>query len=118
MILKTLAAAGAVAATLVATAPVQQAQAGVDIDVRIGVPGYYPDYGYGYGYGYVHPIGHWDGAISCHKGKKIVKWNGFHKVNAVDCELPRYKYTAWKAGHKYLVTVNRRGNIADVDMLY
>ncbi len=126
MILKSLLAAGAVAASLVAIAPAHQAQAGVNIDLQIGVPGYYPVYGYGYGYGYGdgygygygHPVRHWDDAISCKKGKKIVKWNGFHKVNAVDCGLPRYKYTGWKSGHKYLVTVNRLGGIADVERIY
>ena len=122
MILKSLLAAGAVAASLVAITPTHQAQAGVDIDIQIGTPGYYPGYGYGYGYGYGQgygqSVGHWDDAITCRKGKKIVKWDGFHKVNAVDCALPWYKYTGWKSGHKYLVTVNRRGGIADVERLY
>lgn len=121
MIVKSLIAAGTVAASLVAFAPAQQAQAGVDIDIHFGLPGYtpgfYPGYGNGYGYGYGHPVQSWYGAISCHRGKNIVKWNGFNKVKSVDCSLPGYKYTGWKSGRKYLVRVNARGNIAGVNRI-
>lgn len=116
MITKSLIAAAAVAASLTALAPVQQAQAGVDIDVNLGVPGIYPGYGYGYGYGYgggYYPVidPYYGGGISCHKGKQIVKWSGFHNVNAFDCSKPVYQYMAWKNGHKFKFKVNMAGNI-------
>jgi hypothetical protein len=116
MIAKSLIAASAVAASLVAFAPAQEAQAGVDIDVHFGVPGYYPYYP-------VYPVypvvvDPWYGAISCKKGKNIVKWSGFSKVNAVDCSLPGYKYTGWKYGHKYLVKVSGSGDIYSVHRIF
>jgi hypothetical protein len=114
MITKSLIAAAAVAASITAFAPAQQAQAGVDIDVNLGFGGYYP----GYGYGYYPAYTPYYGAISCQKGKKIVKWSGYHNVNAVDCSLPGYKYTGWKWGHKYLVRVNGGGNITGKQMLF
>jgi len=56
MITKSLIAAAAVAASLTALAPVEQAQAKIHLDANIylgnpGIyPGYYPDYGYSGGY--------------------------------------------------------------------
>jgi hypothetical protein len=114
MITKSLIAAAAVAVSLTALAPVQQAQAGTDFNFNIGVGlgggGFYPGYGYG-GYPVYEP--YYDG-ISCHKGKKIVKWSGFHNVNAFDCSKPDYRYSAWKNGKKYHVRVNMNGNIIGV----
>ena len=48
------------------------------------------------------------------KGRNIVDWSGFHNVHAVDCSLPSFKYTAWKGGKKFLVSVNRFGGIYNV----
>lgn len=107
MITKSLIAAAAVAASLTALAPVQQAQAGVDIHVNLGA-GYFPGYGYGGGYPVYQPN---YGGISCHKGKQIVKWSGFHNVNAFDCSKPVYQYMAWKNGHKFKFKVSMAGNI-------
>lgn len=112
MITKSLIAAAAIAASVTAFAPAQQAQAGVDIDVNLGFGGYYP------GYGYYPVYDPYFGAISCHKGKKIVRWHGYNNVNPVDCSLPGYKYTGWKWGHKYLVRVNGGGNITGVQMIF
>jgi hypothetical protein len=111
MITKSLIAAAAVAVSLTTLAPVQQAQAGVDIDVHLGGGlGFYPGYGYGGGYGY--PVYEpYYGGISCHKGKQIVKWSGFHNVNAFDCSKPVYQYMAWKNGHKFKFKLNMAGNI-------
>ena len=102
MIGKSLVAAAAVATSMAFALPVTQAEAKTVINV---------DVGFGYGYGYHHHKHKKWGAISCWKGAKIVDWSGFHNVHAVDCKLPGYKYTAWKKGHKYLVKVNRYGNI-------
>ncbi len=117
MITKSLIAAAAVAASLTALAPVQQAQAKtiIDIDVGLGLGGgggFYP--GYGYGGGYYPVIDPYYGGISCHKGKKIVKWAGFHNVNAFDCSAPVYQYKAWKFGNAYKVKVNMSGDIIKV----
>ena len=94
MITKSLIAAAAVAASLTALAPVQQAQAKVNVDINLGLGGgFYPGYGYGYGGGYYPVIDpYYGGGISCHKGKKIVKWSGFNNVNAFDCSAPVYQY--------------------------
>lgn len=116
MITKSLIAAAAVAASVAAFAPAQQAQAKTNIDIGIGFGfgGYYPGYDYGYAPVY-HP--HYS-AISCHRGKKIVRWHGYNNVNPVDCSLPGYKYTGWKWGHKYLVRVNGGGNITGVQRIF
>src|SRR5215208_7063953 len=109
MITKTLIAAAAVAVSLTALAPVQEAQAKTkfDIDVHFGAPGFYPGYGGGYGYddGYYPVYQPNYGGISCNKGRKIVNWSGFHNVNAIDCSKPVYQYHAWKNGHKFRVKV-------------
>lgn len=122
MITKSLIAAAAVAVSLTALAPVQQAQAKVNVDINLGLGGgFYPGYGYGYGYGYgdYYPVAqpYYDG-ISCHKGKKIVKWSGFHNVNAIDCGAPVYQYKAWKNGNPYKVKVHMNGNIIGVKKLF
>ncbi len=120
MITKSLIAAAAVAASLTALAPVQQAQAKIHVDIGVGVGGFYPGYGYGGGYGGgYYPVyePYYDG-ISCHKGRKIVDWSGFHNVNAIDCSKPVYQYHAWKNGHKYRVKVGMNGNIFGVKKLF
>lgn len=111
MIAKSLIAAAAIATTM-ALVPAQQANAGVEIDINVGIPGYYP--------GYYDPI--YDpgfGAISCKKGKKILDFQkGYNNVQAVDCSLPGYKYTAWKGGNKWLVKMNGNGQVTGKSMLF
>ena len=120
MITKSLIAAAAVAVSLTALAPVQQAEAKTKIDlnfdVNVGGGGFYPGYGGG-GYYPVYEEPYY-GGISCHKGKKIVKWAGFHNVNPVDCGAPVFQYHAWKFGHKYRVRVNMSGDIFGVKKLF
>ena len=121
MIAKSFIAAAAVATGLVAAIPAQQAEAKphFDINIGVGVPGYYPGYGYGGGYYPVIDPGYGGGyGISCHKGRKIVKWSGFHNVNPVDCSAPVYQYNAWKSGLPYRVKVSTSGNIIKVKPLY
>jgi hypothetical protein len=114
MITKSLIVAAAVAASLTALAPVQQAQAKVNVDINLGFGGggFYPGYGYGGGYYPVYEP--YYGGISCHKGKKIVKWAGFYNVNPFDCSAPVYQYKAWKFGNPYKVKVNMSGDIIKV----
>jgi hypothetical protein len=109
MIAKSLIAAAALAATMAVALPASQAQAGVDIKIGIGLGGF----GGGYGYGGYHP-----NHISCKKGRNIVDYSGFRNVHAIDCSLPGYKYTAWKNSHKFVVSVDRFGNIYNVNKLF
>ena len=124
MITKSLIAAAAVAVSLTALAPVQQAQAKVNLHIDLNGNfggGFYPGYGYGGGYGGgYYPVidPYYGGGISCHKGKNIVKWSGFHNVNAFDCSKPVYQYMAWKFGHKYKVKVSMGGNIIGVKKIF
>ena len=115
MFAKSLIAAAAIATSFAVAAPVQQAEAKTNVHINIGLgvggfypgyyePGYYPSYGPGY--------------ISCRKGSRIVNWSGFNRVNAVDCSLPGYKYTAWRNGHKFVVRVNGNGNITGVRRIF
>jgi hypothetical protein len=121
MITKSLIAVAAVAASLTALAPVQQAQAKIHVDLNVGLYPYGGGYGYGYGGGY-YPVPvidpYFGGGISCHKGKNIVKWSGFHNVNAFDCGAPVYQYMAWKNGHKYRVKVSMNGNLFGVKKIF
>jgi hypothetical protein len=119
MIAKSLIAAAAVAASLTALAPVQQAQAKVHVNINLG-GGFYPGYpGYGYGGGYYPVIDpYFGGGISCNKGRKIVKWSGFNNVNAFDCSAPVYQYMGWKFGHKYKVKVSMSGDIVGVKKIF
>jgi hypothetical protein len=118
MIAKSLIAAAAIASAMAVALPATQAQAKTNIDINIGL-----GTGYGYGGGYwgggypvYHP--HYPSHISCKKGAKIVRWTGFHNVNAVDCSLPGYKYTGWKNGHKFIVRVNANGNVTGVNKIF
>ena len=125
MINKSLIAIAALATTLVAMAPIQQAQAksNIDFNIDIGIGGGgYGDHGYGYGEGY-YPVyddgyGYAPSGISCNKGRKIVKWAGFHHVSAYDCSAPVYGYTAKKHGKTFKVKVNFEGDIISVKKVW
>lgn len=120
MIAKTLIAAAALAATMTVAMPAQEAKADVDVDIGIG---FFPGGGYGHGY---HDSGYGWGyyperrpyRISCGEGRRIVDRSGFNRVRPVDCELPSYRYSAWKHGKKFMVRVNGRGNIMDIRRVY
>ncbi len=119
MIIKSLIATAAVAASLTAAVPAQQAEAKVHFDVNVGIggyPGFYP--GYGYTGGYYPVVDPYYNGISCNKGSKVVRWAGFHNVQAFDCSAPVYQYKAWKYGNPYKVRVNMSGNIINVKPLF
>jgi hypothetical protein len=131
MIAKSLIAAAALAATMTVAMPAPDAKADVDVDIGIGFGGYVPGYyggGYGHGYdygydqdydyGYGHYPTHRPNRISCGTGRRIVDNSGFNRVKAVDCDLPGYRYTAHRKGHKFMVRVNGRGNITGVTRIY
>jgi hypothetical protein len=117
MIGKSLIAAAAVATTLAVALPASQAQAGVDINIGIGLGGFGGGYYGGGYYGGGYPVYN-RGYISCGKGAKIVDHSGFRRVRAIDCSLPSYKYTAWRNAHKFVVSVNRYGNIYKVNKIF
>lgn len=117
MLTKSLISA-AVLATL-ALVPVTGAQASsnVNLSVGFGVGGYF-------GPGY-DPYGPYVGGgivvdshvISCSQARKIVKSEGFHSINSVDCTAPTYNFTAWRDGDKYKVRVNNWGEITRIKPL-
>ena len=47
-------------------------------------------------------------------GRKIVSRSGFRDVQALDCDGPGYRYSAWKHGREYVVRVNDEGEITRV----
>jgi hypothetical protein len=131
MIAKTLIAAAALAATITVAMPAQEAKADVDVNIGIGLfpadgyghgfDNYGYDDGYGYGdadYGWGYHSEHRRYRISCGQGRRIVDRSGFNRVRPVDCELPGYRYSAWKHGKKFMVRVNGHGNITDIRRVY
>ena len=38
----------------------------------------------------------------------------FNNVRAIDCSGSNYRYSAWKKGHRYVVRVNRDGDITRI----
>ncbi len=117
MIIKTLIAAAAVAATVGAAAPAAEAKTNWDIQVQLGAPVYpvYEDYGYD-----VQPVRphhprrprHVEVdlddsfGISCGEGRRMVRRAGFRNVSAFDCDGRSYGYTAWRRGEMYRVKVD------------
>jgi hypothetical protein len=128
MIIKTLIAAAAVAATVGVAAA--EAKTNWDIQVQLGGPAY-PVYDRGYDYDYVPVRPHHprrpivvvdeveDYGMSCGEGRRLVRGSGFRNVSAFDCDGRTYGYTAWRRGEMYRVTVDAyRGNIVRVRPTY
>lgn len=119
MIGKSLIAAAAIAAALTASLPASEAKAGVDVNIGIGVGGYFPGYpAYGGYYGYRGGYGYWPRPVSCHRGASMVDNAGYYRVNPIDCGAPSYAYTAWKRGHKFVVRLNGYGTITSVRRVF
>lgn len=116
MIIKSLFAVAAVAATIATVAP---AQAKVNIGVYFGDgynPGYsdYPTYPV-----YEEPRYHRNYGISCEQGRELVRDEGFRKVRALSCEGRRYTYRARSHGDYFIIKVSRRdGDIISVEPAY
>ena len=105
----------AIAAALAITAafPAAQAEAktNVDINVGLGIGGFGPGYGY-YDTGYDDEDG--PSFVSCGQARKVVRWNGFQNVKALDCSAPSYRFSGWRGGEKYTIKVNSYGDITRV----
>jgi hypothetical protein len=114
MITKSLIAAAAVAVSLTALAPVQQAQAKLNVDLNVNLGGgIYPGYGYGGGYYPVYEP-YYGGGKSCWQVKQKLKMMNFKQVQPFDCGAPTYRFTAKKNGVHVKVKTNVWGNILAV----
>ena len=112
MISKVLLVSAAAAGLLLAQP--QIASAGVDVDVGIGVGSHYPDQ-YGYPDYPRYPSYHHDydddddydyDRISCPEGRRAVWRAGYRKVRTITCDGQFYRYSGWKRGHLWRVSVN------------
>jgi hypothetical protein len=56
----------------------------------------------------------YDRGMSCRYGKRIMRNEGFHDVEAYDCSAPTYGYSGWKDGDLYKVRLNSHGDIISV----
>ena len=109
----------AAAAGLLLAQP-QNASAGVDVDVSLGGSLYYPaqpyypaQYDYtGYpSYPSYHHNGNYDedhdyDRINCWEGRRIVRGSGYRNVRTVRCYGDVYRYSGWKRGHQWRVSVD------------
>jgi hypothetical protein len=104
--MKPIAAAGAIAASLLAHTP---AKADVDFSIGFGFfPGFYDSY---YDYPYYGYYG-----ISCREGRHIVRHAGFRRVRAIDCRGRTFAYVGRRHGESHVIRVSRRsGRVVDVD---
>ena len=108
MLKKTVIAATALFAAVVAFQPVQQAEARVNIGIGIGVPGYYGPGYYAPGYyapGYYGPVygGPVYRRISCRHARRIIRRHGYYRIRARDCSGSRYTFIAKKRGIWYRI---------------
>jgi len=117
-----------------AFAPVENAEAKTRVHIGVGVGGYGPYYG-GYGPyygpgpyygGYYGPGPYYGGPppyygryyaprrtyrrgrISCKRGKRIVRNNGYRKVRARDCRGKTYSFSGRKRGRTYIIKMRSR----------
>jgi hypothetical protein len=109
----------ATAAGLLLAQP-QNASAGVDVDVNLGGSPYYrvqPYYPTQYDYPYYprYPSYHHDGGydeneeydrINCWEGRRIVRSAGYRNVQTQRCHGNIYRYSGWKRGQQWRVSVD------------
>jgi hypothetical protein len=128
MIMKSILAATAVAATLAVAAPAAEAHhhhINLDIGIGLGNPGYVEP-GFDYpppppprrprprpiyqpDYGYDDPADYYDNyGVSCGEGRQIVRQNGFYHVGTVECDGQNFKYVGYRRGTSYLIMLDSR----------
>lgn len=117
MLTKSLITAAVLATLALVPATEAQAKSSVNLNVGFGVGGYF-----GPGYDPYDP--YFSGGVvvssdvvSCSQARKIVKSEGFHSINSIDCTAPTYNFTAWRDGDKYKVRVNSWGEITRIKPL-
>lgn len=125
MIMKSILAATAVAATLAAAAPAAEAHhhhIHLNIGIGLGDPGYgYPPPPPVYApppppayYPPPPPPRYYDPSadyadsygISCGEGRQIVRESGFYHVRTVECDGQNFKYTGYRHGNSYIIKVD------------
>jgi hypothetical protein len=123
MMFKSLAAAG-LSATLIAfafVASTENARAGGGISIDLGIG----DACVGEDCDDDGPDGDDDddddddgGRVSCQQAGRMLRNRGWYRVRAVNCSGKRYRFTAWRKGDKYLISVSAwRGRILSVNQL-
>ncbi len=134
MIAKSLIAAAALAGSVLAVASTEaSAKTNWDIHIGLGAPLYdvpvYDEPVYvapSYSYDYYEPAprrfrehryvsrSYSNYGISCNSGRRMLRSEGFHDVEAYDCSAPTYGYSAWRDGGLFKVRLNLNGDIISV----
>ncbi len=119
--MKNVIAAAGVMASLAAGALVlpQAAEAKVNVDINIGIPGgpvfvdpvpVYPGWGY--------PVYYARRWVSCAQGARIVRASGFYGVRATDCRGDNYAYIGKSGGRTFWISMrSRNGRIIAIRRL-
>ena len=110
MIKQTVIAASVFAAAVFAFQP-QQAQAGTNVQVHIGVPsvGYYGHRRHYQGRrhytrpAYRHPSYY---RVGCHQARRMLRHRGFRDIRTYDCHGSRYVFKAFRHGHWWMVRMS------------
>jgi hypothetical protein len=122
MFIRTLLAAAAMSAGIAGSAVTADAKTNITIGVGIPAPVYVePEYIYEeppppprrrvyveevYDDGYEEP--HRSYRVSCGQAARMLRNNGYRRVEAQDCGGRRYSFVGWRRGEPYLVTVSAR----------
>jgi hypothetical protein len=108
----------AIALGLAGLAVPQTAEAEVNVDINIGIPGpvyvdpvpIYPGWGY--------PVYYANRWVSCGHGAQIVRRSGFRNVRATDCRGSHYEFLGNSRGRTFLVKMRAaNGRIVSVRRL-
>lgn len=126
--LKTLFAAGALALGLAAALPAPAAMADVSVGIGFGVypvvpahagwGGYDGGYEGGYGGSYRPYYPAYDGWVSCRDGRRILWRSGYQAIEVQSCRRGYYRYTAWRNGKQFLMSVDAQGDVTRLRRIY
>lgn len=100
--------ASAVAVGLFVAQP-QTASAGVDVNVGIGTPSYYPVHSSEYNPPYYDDEDEDEDdyeRITCWEGRRIVRNAGYRGARPVKCDGDVFRYVGWKRGQQWRVSVD------------
>ncbi|MGI9412382.1 MAG: hypothetical protein ACR2PM_01855 [Hyphomicrobiales bacterium] len=114
MLKKSLIAAGAIAAAVIAFQPAT-ADAGVSVSIELGVVGHGPGPGPGPDAG-PGPGPRPSYRLTCRQIKRILRReHGFRDLRATDCQGSNYRFIGWRDGGRWKVKVkSRSGRVARV----
>ena len=83
-----------------------------------GYGGYQGGYG-GYQGGWQHrPRPAYDAYVSCRDGQRILWRSGYSGIEVQSCGGGFYRYTAWRKGKQFLMSVDGQGYISRLRRLY